>query len=369
MRTKYFLLLVLLSFFTFSCSKQEPCKNINLIKADSINKRVQLAEFLYKTGNIITNKECPYLVHASDIFYNKKDFLLIDIRDSIDYIKGHIDGAYNVKRSKLMLFLHDSINPAAYKKIALIDDNGPLAEYVAMLLRFDGYNAYGLKFGIATWNRKFKSNISAYLSNKYANRTDTIKIKKPKHGQIPNLFSGNIVNFLDKRVAELIAEPQGDIIVSQDKYFNNQKDYFTIAYWSAEKYNRSHITGSVRYNTRSDLSFDRDLNTLPTDKKIMVYCNTGHHAIAVVAYLRLLGYDASSIMYGANSFMNQKFKTFAPGAAIIDAGVLCGDFPLLEGKDRTSKSDAVVVNSSANSAPPIPIVKRKKTATNVGGCE
>ncbi len=369
MKTKYLLIIILTTTFAFSCTKHQVCENYGKIDTNTISKKVQLAEFLYKSGNIITHKQCPYLVHASDLFYNKKDFLLIDIRDSSEYDKGHIDGAYNVERSELMSFLRDSINPAAYKKIAIIDKNGPMAEYVAMLLRFDGYNAYGLKFGIGSWNVSLESNISTYLSNKYANKTDTIKVKKPKHGQIPDLSSENIVNLLDKRVGELVAEPEDSIIIPMDKYFGNLNDYFTIAYWSAEKYNQSHIKGSVRYNTRSDLSLDKDLNTLPRDKKIMVYCNTGHHAIAVVAYLRLLGYKASSLMYGANSFMNKKFKTFAPGAAIIDARVLCGDFPLIKGKDRTSKVSSAVVPASTNTAPPVPIVKRKKTAVNVGGCE
>lgn len=369
MRIKHIILIAFLSVFAFSCSNNQACRNSQVIEANTVAKNIQLAEFLYKSGNLITNEECPFLVHPADIFYYKNDFLVIDIRESSEYEKGHIDGAYNVQRKDLMSFLKDSVNTTAYKKIAIVDESGPVAEYVAMLLHFDGYNSYALKFGMGAWNRTFISYISKFLSNKYADKTESTINNMPGHGKIPDISSKNIMSLLDQRVAELIAEPQSKFIVPTDEFFINIKDYFSIAYWSPEKYKENHLIGSVDYEIRSDLSFDKDLNTLPTNKKIMVYCNTGHHAIAVVAYLRLLGYDASSIMYGVNSFMNQKFEIMSPGSAIVDANVICGDFPLLTGKDRTAKGDAVVVMTSTNThAPVVPIVK-KKTKGNVGGCE
>ncbi len=370
MKLKYFFLIISSFLFFISCSKTKICSGKEINKdTNFVNEKISLAEFVYKTGNIIDKKQCPYLVHAQDIYYNKNDYLLIDIRDSSEYVKGHIDGAYNVKRKDIMQFLEDSIKPAAYKKIAIIDDQGPLSEYIAMLLRFDGYNAYGLKFGIASWNRKFVANINKYLSDKYANRLDTTAIQKPAHGQIPSLSSDNIVKFLDSRVSRLISEPQSNIFVSADQVFKNLNKYFKLAYWSEEKYSKAHIPGSVRYQTRQDLSINSDLNTLPTNKPIVVYCNTGHHAIAIVAYLRLLGYNAKSIMYGVNSFMNKKLKQFAPGAAILDGNVLCSDYPLISGKNRTAATNSNKKIASTTPQPTPIMIKHRKTQTNVGGCE
>ncbi len=364
---KYTFVAVIILFLT-SCGNNQPCKNTQTSDNQTENS-ITLAEFIQKTGNIINQKSCPYLVHAKDIYYEKNDFLVIDIRDSSEYVKGHIDGAYNVQRSNLMTFLQDSVNTAAYKKIAIVDDNGPLSEYVAMLLRFDGYNAYGLKFGIAAWNRKFKQNIANYLSNKYANKIDTIAYPMPQATDLPDVAKQNALDILDKRVAELIALPEEQIIVPTDEYFNNLDEYFTVAYWTESKYTKGHIIGSVRYNPRTSLGIDQFLKTLPTDKKILVFCNTGHHAIAVVAYLKLLGYDAYSIMYGVNSFMNRKFNEFAPGSAILTADVLCGDFPLLEGSDRTSSKTTVVTSGTQATPPPVVPVQRNTGGGNVGGCE
>jgi rhodanese-related sulfurtransferase len=189
---------------------------------------------------------------------------------------------------------------------------------------------------MGSWNRKFVGEISKHLSNKYANRIDTNQVFRPQAGNLPNQNTENIVQLLDERLDFLLADTITNIIISPDELFANLDDYFVLAYWSKEKYTKGHISGSFQYDIRSELSPNVALNTLPVDKRIVVYCNTGHHAIAIVAYLKLLGYDAVSMMYGINSFMNLGFQKIAPGAAITDANALAREFPILEGEDRTS---------------------------------
>ena len=48
------------------------------------------------------------------------------------------------------------------------------------------------------------------------------------------------------------------------------------------------------------------METIPADKKIAVYCGTGHNSAFATAYLRLFGFDAKSITAGNNSFMHDK---------------------------------------------------------------
>jgi len=56
------------------------------------------------------------------------------------------------------------------------------------------------------------------------------------------------------------------------------------------------------------MSSTSDLSTLPTDKTVLVYSQTGQESAYVVAYLDLLGYDAGNLAYGANSFMHSVLK-------------------------------------------------------------
>jgi hypothetical protein len=39
-----------------------------------------------------------------------------------------------------------------------------------------------------------------------------------------------------------------------------------------------------------------------------VYCFTGQHSANVVAYLKMLGYDAYSVKFGSNAFINQTLR-------------------------------------------------------------
>jgi len=49
--------------------------------------------------------------------------------------------------------------------------------------------------------------------------------------------------------------------------------------------------------------------SLPTNKTIAVYCNTGQNAAYVSAYLNLVGYNAKIINNGNNAFMHNKMKS------------------------------------------------------------
>ena len=49
-----------------------------------------------------------------------------------------------------------------------------------------------------------------------------------------------------------------------------------------------------------DLRSIKNLQTLPPDESIIVYDGDGQLSAAVVAYLRLLGYNAVTLLFGAN---------------------------------------------------------------------
>ena len=56
-----------------------------------------------------------------------------------------------------------------------------------------------------------------------------------------------------------------------------------------------HIPGAIQYTPKESLMLEEDLKTLPIDKQIVVYEYAGMTSAFVVAYLRVLGYDAKSI--------------------------------------------------------------------------
>jgi rhodanese-related sulfurtransferase len=62
----------------------------------------------------------------------------------------------------------------------------------------------------------------------------------------------------------------------------------------------------VRYKTSGTLGIIPEMESIPTDKDVVVYCGTGHNSGFVTAYLRLFGYKAKTLMYGNNAFMHSK---------------------------------------------------------------
>jgi rhodanese-related sulfurtransferase len=67
----------------------------------------------------------------------------------------------------------------------------------------------------------------------------------------------------------------------------------------------------MQYTPKETIKLATDLKTLPVGKSIAVYCYTGQTSAFLVAYLRLLGYDAKSILYGTNAMMYDTMVTNA----------------------------------------------------------
>ena len=55
-----------------------------------------------------------------------------------------------------------------------------------------------------------------------------------------------------------------------------------------------------------DFRSTNDLQTFPPDRKIVIYTFNGQLSAFVVAYLKVLGYDAYSLKYGASLFAYER---------------------------------------------------------------
>ena len=64
-----------------------------------------------------------------------------------------------------------------------------------------------------------------------------------------------------------------------------------------------HIPGAYNYIPRTDLKSSTNLNKIPAEKTVVVYCYTGQNSAYVTAFLKILGYDAKSLVYGTNSMI------------------------------------------------------------------
>lgn len=387
---KIYYLLALLMIGLSSCKTKEykgkPIgKEANFENLLRSKQQKTLAEIYYEHGNFINTKQFPPIVRNTDVLAHLNDWLIIDIRKPDAYEAGHINGAYNVPKDKVIDFLKNKQKAAAYPKVVFVCYTGQMASYVTGITRYAGFdNTYVMLFGMAGWNSQF----SAPLKNGFGDRFQDMIVKESdKSGAIiPEKNEGEEIGnhkidlsklpklpkklpsiLITERANNLLKANRKDFLLKADEVFPEIKQdinkYYDIFYMNKPRYYAAHIKGSVQFTSRKDLSLDAKLTDIPADKPVLIYCKTGHTSGNATAYLNMLGYKAHSLMFGVNSFMHSFWKQ-KEWMSSVDA--LINDFPVVEGKKRTNNK-IVALTPKKKGTPKAPIAKHKKKEVS-GGC-
>lgn len=277
-----------------------------VVETKKLNSEILLEEIV-KNGDLINSAKVPAMIKANGVNDAEEGtFKIVDLRSAKDFSEGHIKGAENIKLGELFDYIK-SIDVARFKKIVMVCYTGQTASYATSALQIMGYdNVYAMKWGMCSWNKKFSDKWTKNAKSDLVDKLSVDAGTKGEKGTLPDFkcrkTSGEEI--LDSRVSKLFSDGFKKGTISIDDIIASPSDYYIINYWGAKHYNMGHIGGAVQYNPKESLGLDTDLLTLPTDKTIVVYCFTGQHSAFVTAYLRILGYDAKSLKYGANSFMN-----------------------------------------------------------------
>ncbi len=273
-----------------------------------------LLNYLETNGNFINSKASPAIIPADEVKKNLKNskFHIIDIRSDSWYEYGHIKNAVNVKTADLLNYFENKISPSNYDKIVLVCYSGQSAAYFTSLLRLAGYdNVYSMNWGMSSWRVDFAE--KSWLKNTastYENKLETKVNLKAKKGSHPILQTdkNNAKEILKVRLEKAFATPYKESIIKSSLVFEDPDNYYIVNYCNEDQYSIGHIPHAIQYQPNSSLSSTSDLRTLPIDKTILVYGQTGQETAYVVAYLDLLGYDAGNLAYGSNSFMHKVLK-------------------------------------------------------------
>lgn len=267
-----------------------------------------LIEYIETSGDFINSEEVPAAVGANEVMDAlQKNIHIIDIRTPEDFAEGHISGAVNVAFKDLIDYFENKINPTTFEKIFLFSSDGQAAFFSTGLLRLLGYsNVFPVRYGMCAWDRSIAEQYwLKHISSKYSERITTETYQKAEPGQYPQIISefDNGYDILRERALELLQQPYKTYVAGIDKVMEDPSKFYIVCYWKEEYYKAGHIPGAIHYIPKKSLARSTHLNTLPTDKPVLVYCNAGNHSSTVTAYLRILGYDAYSLYYGSNSFM------------------------------------------------------------------
>lgn len=299
--------------FTTGCGNNSNKEKESQEKTQQVDEFDQLLSYIEQTGDFINSKRVPTMIEPGEVHSNLNENIhVIDIRNAKDFSNGHIPGAQNVKMSDLLDYFENTITPTTYSHIVMVCYTGQSAAYAASILQLLGYNnVYDMKWGMSSWDRNTaEAKWLKNATNKYADHLETAANEKNKPSAYPTLSTGKTtgVEIMHDRAEALLKQGFKPVRVKADELFNNGEDYYIVNYWPQEKYDKGHIPGAIQYDPKKSLGRKSYLNTLPTDKTVVTYCYTGQHSAFVTAYLNMIGYDAKSLLYGANGFMNDLMK-------------------------------------------------------------
>lgn len=305
--TKKLLILFLLGSLVFvSCKKDESEPVIN--EAEVLAAYLESAES--PLGKDYVNSDLQAIIPASEvnILNNTNKIYIIDIRSGEDFSKGHINNAVNVSFTGIYDHIK-TLNMDLYDKVAIVCYTGQTSGYATSLMRIMGYaKVFSMKFGMCSWNSFFTGGWDQNIGNNFTSEFTNEPNIKAEKGAMPELNTGkkNAQEILESRLSILLAEGFGNSAasVSATSLFGNLSNYYIVNYWSENLYNDpGHVPGAIQYTPKESIKLATDLKTLPNDQAIAVYCYTGQTSAQLVAYLRLLGYNAKSVLFGTNTMI------------------------------------------------------------------
>lgn len=304
----YLLNLLVLAFLVTSCEKEK----------EKVNEAQVLVEYLESTNSPLmkdyVNTDMPSIMSATELktLNETNQVYIIDIRSSADFTTlGYIKNAHNVALADVLTHIKD-LDLTNYTKVAMVCYTGQTAGYATALLRLMGYDkVFSLKWGMCSWNDHFasawKNTIAA--GNSYATQFVSTPSEKGPAGELPELNTGYTTGqeILEARVSAILQEGFDVAKITRQAVFENLSNYYIVNYWPADQYaDPGHIPGAIQYTPKQSIKLAVDLKTLPTNKPVVLYCYTGQTSAFLAAYLRLLGYDAKSLLFGANGMIYDK---------------------------------------------------------------
>ncbi len=273
--------------------------------SETVDESLVLAEYMESIDSPIDVASISKLITASDLqkLVAAGNPYIIDIRGSEYSDIGHIEGAVQVAPTSVIAHL-DGMDVSTYEKIVIVCYTGQTAAYVVSLANMAGYETVSLAFGMSSWNAATAGPWNSNAKNGYT-QLETTANPKGDEGAMPVLETGfeTGADILEARIAEVnSAGFNDDTKITATEVWTNPEDYYIVNYWPEENYNLGHIPGAIQYTPNSSMQTTADLKTLPADETIVVYCYTGQGSAFLTAYLRVLGYDAKSLLFGINGF-------------------------------------------------------------------
>lgn len=264
----------------------------------------------------ITTAENVYTIMTDEDATN--DFYIIDIRAADDYDAGHIEWAVNATLGGIL----DEAANAGGKPIIVACYSGQEAGHAVVALRLSGYtDAKVLKWGMCSWNEatagSWQGNIGDAAIDDPTNweaAPGNLQANEAHDAPLLEYLEEDPAVILETRVAAMLeggfhGVTNGDVLGTPANYFINN-------YWAGsdiEHYGNI----STAYQVLPLTLADGEYAYLDAEGQVVTYCWTGQTSSMITAYLTVLGYDAYSLLFGANGMIHTNLESYKWSDALI----------------------------------------------------
>ena len=302
-----------------------------------LNKTAEMLVYFEEQGDYPNSNLAPALIEAQEVFDNIDNYLIIDLRTNDEYDAGHIKNAINISADSVLTFIQNN-NDSTLSKVIIVSKNGQSSAYFTCLLRLAGYdNIYTLNYGMASWNIDFADDWLNAVGDDPEVFTFTNDIY-PKNEltvlPIPPVDNPNapIEEIIQARIKKIINEGFTNEKAYREN-LNNITGIYLICYGSRSLYYSprtlsefGHPAGTIWYQESPLFDF-RSINflqTLPNNSDIIIYSYNGQLSACMTAYLKILGYNVKTFLFGANSLIYSRMITLGElmGYAFTSANIM-----------------------------------------------
>jgi rhodanese-related sulfurtransferase len=197
------------------------------------------------------------------------EVVLVDVREAKEYGEGHFPGAINIP----IRTLTDNLDKIpADKPVVVYCASGHRAGMATTALQLLGYK-----------NVKAGPTFKAWSEAKEEVSTEPVEATPYFLPQLQPELVAAVKSFLS-------GIPEGYLAVGDIEKFKEAVDNgaFLVDVREPGEYQEGHLPNAINIPIRT---LAQDLDKIPTDKPVFVYCKSGHRAALSTAALQLLGYN------------------------------------------------------------------------------
>jgi rhodanese-related sulfurtransferase len=258
------------------------------------------------------------------------DPFILSVRSREHYELGHIPGAYNIPWREIAADENLAYLPTD-KQIVVYCYTGHTGQVAATILNVLGYDVTNLKFGMMGWTDDAEVLATDPFAAAAGYPVETEANALTETYETPTLATGETdpTAVAKARAQAFLADWKP--VMKADALFENlsdgdeANDPFILSVRSPEHYEIGHVSSASNIPWREVTKAD-NLEQLPADEPIVVYCYTGHTGQVAATVLELFGYDVTNLKFGmmawtddADVLSTEPFS--APGAYPVEAEV------------------------------------------------